>query len=773
MFIADASARKSGNLFPARPCRYLRAAALLSVLCLSSVAQVNVPTANYDNNRTNSNLSETILTTGNVAPGSFGKLGSFPVDGQVYTQPLYVSGVAIPGSGTHNILVLSTQHNSVFAYDADSAAAPNLIWQQNLGSSVPTSILDGFGDVAPEIGILSTPAIDVTQGIIYVVAEVLVNGGPVFQLHALDIHNGQELLNGPATISGQVPGAGAASSNGVIAFDPVWHIQRPALLLANGSVYVDFGSHSDDGPWHGWIFTYNASNLGLPPAIFNTTSGGTGGAIWQSGRGMAADNAGNVYGVTGNGDYDGVSNYSESFLKLNSAGTTLADWFTPADWQFLTDNDFDISAGPVLLPGSHTLIGGDKAGQLYLINGDSMGKGTSGTAQIFAALPSGGIFNMAVWNQSGGALIYIPQLNGSFQCFQAAGGTFNQTPVSSSIATGTDPYEGLAISANGVQSGTGILWAVTDDNTQWNLPGTLRAFDASNLSNELWNSDMTGGSDALGTFAKFSNPTVANGTVYVATWSNSVVAYGLLPASGGGLPQPAIGGVTNSASYSSTAVSPGELVTIFGSNIGPASPAGLTLDGSGNLTTMIGGTQVLFDGIPAPMIYASSGQVNAVVPFEVSNATTQVQIVYGGQTSPAFPMSLAVATPGVFTSDGSGSGQAAALNQDYTLNSVDNPAAEGSVVTIYAEGAGQLNPTLADGSVVTANNLPQPVLPVSVLVNGQPATVLYAGGAPGFVAGLLQVNFQLPAGLPSGSSVPVVLQVGKIAGKQSLTIAVQ
>ena len=224
----------------------------------------------------------TILTPANVVPGSFGKLGSFPVDGQVYTQPLYSSGVAIPGNGAHNILVIATQHNTVFAYDADSAASPNLLWQTNLGASVPTSILNNFGDVAPEIGILSTPAIDLQQGAIYVVAEVLQNGGPMFQLHALDIRSGQEMMNGPATISGQVSGSGAAASNGVIQFDPSWHIQRPALLVANGLVYVDFGSHGDDGPWHGWVFTYSGSDLSRAPSILNTTFNGAGGSIWQT-----------------------------------------------------------------------------------------------------------------------------------------------------------------------------------------------------------------------------------------------------------------------------------------------------------------------------------------------------------------------------------------------------------------------------------------------------------------------------------------------------------
>ena len=741
----------------------------LSVFSFGLIAQVNITTGNYDNSRASANLNESILTLGNVTSGSFGKLGSFPVDGQIYAQPLYLSDVAIPGKGTHNVLVICTQHDSVYAYDADSAASPNLLWQVSLGPSVPTSMLD-FGDVAPEIGILSTPAIDPQRGVVYVVSEVLDNQAPAFQLHALDITTGAESLNGPVTINGKVSGSGAASNGGAITFDPMWHIQRPALLLANGNVYINFGSHGDDGPWHGWVFTYNGSDLSVKPSILNTTANGTGGSIWQTGRGMAADSAGNVYALTGNGDYDGKANFSESFLRLTGSAPAISDWFTPADWQFLTDNDYDLSAGPVILSGNQVL-GGDKAGQLYLVNGDAMGRGTSGRAQTFAAIPAGGIFNMAVWNRAEDALVYVPQLNGPFLCYQVAGGTFNQTPISSTISTGTDPYEGMAISAYGAQNG--ILWAVTDDNTQWNLPGTLHAFDAGNLANELWNSDMSGGPDALGTFAKFANPTVANGHVYVPTWTNGVVVYGILPTGTGGQPQPAIGGVTNSASYASAAVSPGELVTIFGSNIGPANPAGMQFDSSGNVTTMTGATQVLFDGVAAPIFYASTGQVNAVVPFGVPGPTTQVQVAYAGQTSPAFPMNVTAATPGVFTSDGSGSGQAAALNQDFSVNTGTNPAAQESVVTIYAEGAGLMNPLPPDGSVISGNNLPMPALGVTVEVNGQQAIVQYAGAAPGFVAGVLQVNFQLPPGLPSGTQVPVVLKVGRFSSNQNISVAVQ
>src|SRR5579863_3735677 len=212
---------------PANPSDMLRIAALAACLVLPAAAQVNVLTGNYDISRSNANLQESTLTPVNVAPANFGKLGSFPVDGQIYAQPLYLSGVTIPGQGVHNVLYLATQHNSVFAYDADSAASPKLLWHVSLGPSVPNTVFDDFADIAPEIGILSTPTIDPQAGLLYVVSEILQGMKPAFQLHALDITTGKEMLNGPVAITAQVPGTGSGSNAGIIAFDPYWHLQRP------------------------------------------------------------------------------------------------------------------------------------------------------------------------------------------------------------------------------------------------------------------------------------------------------------------------------------------------------------------------------------------------------------------------------------------------------------------------------------------------------------------------------------------------------------------
>ena len=281
-----------------------RGLALCVLLYLSypSQAQVSVLTANGSNDRTNANLQEVQLAPATVAPDSFGKLGTFPTDGQVYAQPLYVSGLAIPGKGSRNVVFVTSMHNSVYAYDADSTASTSLLWSVNLGPSIPASMLfPASGDIANEVGILGTGVIDLQQGVLYVVADTLQRGAPVFYLHALDLTNGQERLNGPVAIAGTAPGG--------LVFDPKQHIQRPGLLLANATVYIAFGSHADQEPYHGWIMSYAASDLTRQAGVFATTPTALGGAIWQSGRGLAADGQGSVYAISGNGDYDGAKNF--------------------------------------------------------------------------------------------------------------------------------------------------------------------------------------------------------------------------------------------------------------------------------------------------------------------------------------------------------------------------------------------------------------------------------------------------------------------------------
>jgi hypothetical protein len=509
-----------------------RALALAVFGCAIVAAQTNVLTANYGNDRSNANLQETALNNANVAPGSFAKLGSFPVDGQIYAQPLYVSGLLIPTRGLYNVVYTVTQHNSVYAYDADSAAAPNLLWHVNFGPSVPVTTFGAdYADIAPEVGILSTPVIDLNRGAIYVTAATLEKGSIVYRLHALDLLTGAEKFNGPAVISGSVKGTGVGGvDGGKIPFDPLWHIQRPGLLLANNAVYVAFGSHGDAGPWHGWMVSYNASDLSKQSALFMASPNGWGGSIWQSGSGLAADGTGSVYVISGNGSYDGKTEFSESILKFNG-DLSLSGWATPPNWSMLAQNDYDLSAGPALIPGTHSIVAGDKYGQLYFIDGDALApfaSGQSGNAQIIQGVQWGGIFNFALWRVGNTTNVYVQQQGSTVKAYQIVGGGLSATPVGETAPTGAAiPYVGMAISANGSKAGTGILWETTGNRSDPKLPATLHAFDAGSLTDEIWNSNMTGGADSVGMFAKFANPTVANGKVFVPTWSGTLTVYGL------------------------------------------------------------------------------------------------------------------------------------------------------------------------------------------------------------------------------------------------------
>ena len=533
-----AEARHSRYAHPTYLCRAILRL-LASLIALAAVpgqipAQVSVLTANGDNNRTNANLHESHLTPRNVRPGVFGKLGSFPADGQIYAQPLYFSNLLFPNGAAHNVLYVTTMHNTVYAYDADIPSAAGLLWQVNLGQPFPAAQWNApYTDISLEVGILGTGAIDPNAGVLYVVAETLQNGAALFSLHALDLRTGAERMNGPVPITAQVSGSGAGSVGGVMAFDPGQHLQRPGLLLSNTAVYVAFGSHMDQSPWHGWLMSYDASDLTRQLGVFLTTPNGEGGAVWHSGRGLAADDAGGVYSMTGNGDFDGVEDFGESFIKLSGTSAALADWFTPANWQTLSDVDADLSTGAAVIPGTHIIVGGDKYGQLYLLNGDSMGKLASSDTDdgpVFSGAVIGGMFNFALWNRLGTTYIYVQGFQDVVKSYQITGLALIMTPVSSGSTSVASPRVGMTISANGTRNG--ILWETTGDSIAPSVPGMLHAFDAMNLSNELWNSGENATEDRLGGFAKFVNPTVVNGKVYVATSSGAVVVYGSLCTNG-------------------------------------------------------------------------------------------------------------------------------------------------------------------------------------------------------------------------------------------------
>jgi hypothetical protein len=347
------------------------------------------------------------------------------------------------------------------------------------------------------------------------------------------VTNGAEVLGAPTVIQASVSGTAPDSAEGQVAFDPKQQLQRPGLLLLNNVLYLGFGSHGDDLPYHGWLIGYNAQNVQQQVSVLNTTPNGAGGSIWQAGHAPAADDAGNIYVASANGDFDGATNWGETFLQLNPAGgPSVTSWFTPKDWTDLNDGDFEIgNSGPMLLPGTDLLVGTGKLGFVYLMRRGNLGGLSNADSQLVQSFQACnfGLFGRAFWKSASKSLIYLSAWGEPLRAFRLEDGVFVTDADSESAQSFGNPYSGLAISANGGQDGTGILWATTADETNPLNPGVLRAFDAADLSRELWSSEMNPGSDRLADFAKFAIPTVAAGKVFVPTFAGELDVYGLLP----------------------------------------------------------------------------------------------------------------------------------------------------------------------------------------------------------------------------------------------------
>ena len=502
----------------------------------SATATVNVNgfggmlTWHNDHAITGQNLNETTLTPSNVNQNLFGKLFSYPLDGQSFTQPLYVSGVPISGKGKHNVIYVATEHDSVYAFDADAGGGGPL-WSVNFTNpsagitTVPAADVGGGGPIAPEVGITSTPVIDGSTGTLYVVAATKENGAYFHRLHALDLTDGKEKFGGPVTIQGSVSGAGWGSNNGQIAFQSVIQLQRSALLLLNGVVYMAFASYNDLGLYHGWIFGYDASTL-KQTTVWNSTPDGQKGGIWLSGASLSADSAGNIFVIVGNGTFDansGGEDYGDSFLKLTPKGNSLSisDYFTPFDEANLAANDIDIgSSGFTLLfnqPSSATNLGvsAGKSGKIYLLDLDNMGKFQSGSdSQIVQSIPNAlgtqandNEYSTAVYWQ--GNVYFIGNADVPKQ-FKLSNGLLSTTPIAKNSHVYGYPGANMSISAN--NSTNGILWVIEASGVN-----VLHAYDATDIANELYNSSQApNGRDQFGTAIRFTLPTVINGKVYVA-----------------------------------------------------------------------------------------------------------------------------------------------------------------------------------------------------------------------------------------------------------------
>jgi hypothetical protein len=517
---------------------------LLAVGSICAATNFNVVTWQYDQARTGLNPSETVLKPANVRPETFGKLFHQDVLGYVFAQPLYMSGISIPGKGIHNVVFVATERDIVYAFDADDNSGPNAepLWVRSFIdpaagiSTVPISEVNLTDP--PEIGITSTPVIDVASGTIYVVTKTKEITGSsrrhVLRLHALDIHTGA--IKASTELKGSVPGTGDASVGGVITFDATYHFNRPALLLVNGFLYIAFGTQGDIQPSHGWIMVYNAATL-QQRAIFNDTPNGTLGGIWMSGAGLSADTFGNIYGITGNGTFSadkGGKDYGDSFLKmkLDSEGLTVLDYFTPYNQEFLSNIDADLGSGVALiLPDSvgsvahpRLMVGCGKQGKIYLLDRDNLGKfnpkNDSQAVQSFLGIWNGAWSSPAYFN----GRLYFQGFNDLLRAFAISNAYINPTAIS--LSRNTVGYPGLTpcVSANGTNDA--IVWAIQADAYSSSGPAILRAYDAYDLNNELYNSSVQNSRDTAGQAMKFTTPTVANGKVYVPT-GYGLYVYGL------------------------------------------------------------------------------------------------------------------------------------------------------------------------------------------------------------------------------------------------------
>jgi hypothetical protein len=487
-----------------------------------------VLTWHNDTARTGLNPQETILTLTNVNSKSFGKLFSYPVQGQIYAQPLYLQNVNIPGKGTHNVAYVATEHDQIYAFDADGLASQPL-WQISLidpAKGITTVSTSGSPchSLQPEVGITSTPVIDSISGTLYVVATTDENGTVFQRVHALDLATGSEKFNGPVVIQ--------ATLNGVV-FD-ARQIQRAGLLLENGVVYMGFASLCSPRPFHGWLFGYNAQNLQSPPIVFNTTPTGSKGGIWQSGAGLTSDGS-FIYVADGDGTFDadkGGVNYGMSMLKLSTqGGFTVTDYFAPYNERRLSKQDLDLgSGGTLLLPKQsgkhpHEAIEADKTGSIFVVDRLHLGgynPKRNDVVQTVRGAMYGYYSSPAYWNQ----YIYYSGIRDYLSMYTLTDGLLSPKPVSKAPTAFRFPGCTPSVSSNGASNG--IVWAIESFAfTQGGPPAVLHAYDASDVSKELYNSKQNAKRDTAGAQLKFTVPTIANGKVYVGTQTELDV-YGLL-----------------------------------------------------------------------------------------------------------------------------------------------------------------------------------------------------------------------------------------------------
>ena len=512
------------------------------LLCLAIAStpatHAQVLTAQYNNARTGSSLHEKILTPSNVNARTFGKLYSLTVDGDVFAQPLYLPALTLPTLGKRNVLFAATEHDSVYAFDANSHRDTPL-WKVSFLD--PAHGITTLSDrdvqcpfITPEVGITPTPVIDPSTRTMYVLARTKEHGTFVQKLHALDITTGKERSNSPVIIAATVPGKGDGSIDGKITFDPLKENPRAALLLLNGNVYLTWASSCDVAPYHGWVMVYDAHTL-RQRAVLNTSPDGDDAGIWQSDTGPSADEAGNVYLATGNGNFNASErdgrNYGDTLLKLHLDGQTLIirDYFTPFNQKIMDAHDWDLgSQGPVFLgtqpgPHPHLLVLAGKEGKLYLLDRDNLGKFHEGSdPQVLQSIKTKDAYGAAAyWNNN----VYFTDRSDITRQFTLANAHLIEKAATAPMPS---PAATPVVSANG--NTDAILWVVSTkewDETQMDRPAVLHAYDATNITHELYSSEQNSARDRGNNTVRFAIPTIADGRVFLGTRGHLDV-YGLL-----------------------------------------------------------------------------------------------------------------------------------------------------------------------------------------------------------------------------------------------------
>ena len=533
----------------------LGAAAIMPAMSVN--AAVSVTTWRYDTFRTGQNLSETLLTPARVNSATFGKLFSYSVDGYVYAQPLYLA------TPSRNLVFVATEHDSVYAFDGDRNQQ---VWKANLldaahgvvHSAAPvSSTLVGANDIVPEIGITGTPVIDPVADTLYVVAKSYESGAYVNRLHALNVTTGAERPSSPIVIRGSVPGAGVGTTGGMVSFNPQWELNRAGLLLYNNTVYVAFASHGDNGPYHGWVFAYDADSL-QQTGIFNTSPNGKGNGVWGSGAGLAADTVNGVprmFFATGNFigsgpggpdptiPYTNTQNYSNAIVRLDlsNGGLRVVDEWTPFDQAKLSAGDSDQTSGGVLIlpdqPGAHPheLIQVGKNGRIEVLDREDLG-GFNTYNNVVQEISGqiGGLWGTpAYWNGN----VYFWGIDDYLKQFELTAGQLSAIPKATGPVHSFYPGASPVVSSNGASGG--IVWALRTDAYVDGRREVLYAFDANNVASQLYSSAEMGARDVAGKAVKFVVPIVANGKVYIGA-QGEVDVYGLLAGAPAVAPAPGV-----------------------------------------------------------------------------------------------------------------------------------------------------------------------------------------------------------------------------------------